>query len=121
MGFGKPDMNGADMVFAIYDGSAMTIKDYNGGASHTVSEDSINDITKVSHFVTSSVFKVVFQRKLNTVDFNNHVLLNDGITSTSIINSIKTSTSISHHDSRCGSATSVTLEEAESEDSHNNT
>ena len=40
------------MVFAIYDGSSMTTKDYNGGASHIVSEDSINDITKVSHSVS---------------------------------------------------------------------
>ena len=95
MGFGTTTMNGADMVFAIYDGSAMTTKDYNGGASHTVSEDSTNDISKVSHSVTSTTFNVVFQRKLNTGDSNNHVFVADGSTSTSIINSIKTSIEIS--------------------------
>ena len=105
MGFGTSIMSGSDMVFAIYDGSVMTIKDYNGGFSHTVTEDSINDITKVSHSVTSTTFNVVFLRKLNTGDSNNHILIANGITSTSIINSIKTSTTISHHDSRCASAT----------------
>ena len=68
MGFGTSTMNGADMVFAIYDGSVMTIKDYYGGTSNNVIKDDTNDITKVSSSVTPTYFNVVFQRKLNTED-----------------------------------------------------
>ena len=88
----------------------MKTKDYKGG-SHFVTEDSTNDITKISHSVTTTEFNIVFQRKLDTGDSSNDVvLLADGTTTTSIINSIKTSTTISMHNSRCGSHTSATLE-----------
>ena len=81
MGFGTSEMNGTDIVFAIFEDSSMTIKDYNGTMCHNVTEDDINDITKVSHSVSETTFNVVFQRKLDTSDSNNTVLVADGYTS----------------------------------------